>query len=230
MREALITAGVIAGIVVVLLVGGRIVARRVPEQLGDLVRQLIPVLAIGTVVVGLLVIIDPDQADSLLQSAVQSVPRVMIAVIVVMIARALGRILGLFSETALRRVSPVIAARSRLILSSAVLGIGVIIALQQLGISTDIILILIASLAFGTALGTALAFGIGSVPVARQVAAGRHVANRYQPGDRVAVGGAEGTIESIGLATTRLIVPGAPAADVPNEEFLRAAVMVTPGG
>jgi small-conductance mechanosensitive channel len=154
----------------------------------------------------------------------------MIAIIVVMIARALGRILGALAETALRRMSPVLAARSRLILSTAVLGIGVIIALQQIGISTDIILILVAALAFGTALGTALAFGLGSVPVARQVAAGRHVANRYQPGDRVRVGTVEGTIESIGLATTRVIVPGAAASDVPNEEFLHGAVAVTPGG
>ena len=170
--------------------------------------------------IGLLVIIDPDQANRLSDSAIGSVPKVMIAVIVIIVARALGRIVGLFAETALRPISASLAGRARLILSSLILGIGLIIALQQIGISTDIILILVAALAFGGALAMALGAGLGSVPLAKQVAAGRHVSNRYNPGERVRVGDTEGMIAEIGLATTRIQVSDGRFVDVPNLDFI----------
>ena len=52
------------------------------------------------------------------------------------------------------------------------LGIGVIIALDQLGVSANIILLLVAALA---ALAGGLAVVLGSLGMSRQVAAGRSV-------------------------------------------------------
>lgn len=227
--ERLITLAVVVGIALIVLVVGRFIAKRLPEQVGELVGQLIPVLVIAIVVVGLLIIIDPDQADQLLDSTISSIPKVMVAVIVVIIARALGRILGLFVETALRRIVPTMASRARVILASAVLGVGIIIALQQIGISTDIILILVAALAFGTALALALAVGLGAVPIARQVAAGRHVQNTFADGDRVRVGVHDGTISGIGLASTRVVTSNGDV-EIPNEEFLSGAVSIQRSG
>ncbi len=226
LQRRLIVLGVVLGLMLVIWIVGRLVAKRVPGRFSELVVQLIPVLLAAIAVIGLLVIIDPDQAQQLSDSAIESVPRVMIAVIVVIVARALGRIVGLFAETALRPMSASIAGRARLILSSLILGIGLIIALQQLGISTNIILILVAALAFGAALALALGIGLGSVPVAKQVAAGRHVANRYNPGERVRVGDTEGPIAEIGLATTRIQVAEGRFVDVPNEEFIARAIEV----
>ncbi len=195
-------------------------------RFSDLISQLIPVLMAAVAITGVLVILDPDQADRLSSSVIGSVPKVMIAVIVVIVARALGRIVGLFAETALRSVSPSVGSRARLILSSVILAVGLIIALQQVGISTDIILILVASLAFGAALALALSAGLGSVPLARQVAAGRHVANRYSAGESVRVGDAEGPISEIGLASTRIQVGEGRFVDVPNLEFIAGVVEI----
>jgi small-conductance mechanosensitive channel len=224
--EALITVGIVLGISLALWIVGRIARNRLPGQFGELAAQLIPVLIVGTVVVGGLIIIDPDQAQILLESTIRSVPRVMMALIVVIIARALGRILGLFVETALRPISAVMANRSRLIVSSVVLGIGVVIALQQIGISTDIILILVAALAFGTALTVALAVGLGSLPLARQVASGRHVQHRFVAGQRLRVGTAEGRIEAIHLASTTLVDEAGRRIEVPNDQFISGPVIV----
>jgi small-conductance mechanosensitive channel len=96
--------------------------------------------------------------------------------------------------------------------------------MQQVGISTDIILIIVAALAFGTALTIALGVGLGSVPVARHIAAGRHVHNRYNPGDRIRVGDVDGTIAEIGLSTTRVEVATGRAVDIPNGEFIAGVV------
>lgn len=226
LERRLIALAVVVGVILVTWVVGKVVSRRFGGRLSELVEQLVPVLMTAIGVIGVLVIIDPDQADRLSSSVIGSVPKVMIAVIVVIVARALGRIVGLFAETALRSVSPAIAGRARLVLSSVILAVGVIIALQQVGISTDIILILVAALSFGGALALALGAGLGSVPLARQVAAGRHVVNRYEPGVKVRVGDAEGPIAEIGLASTRIQVAEDRYVDIPNLEFISAAIEV----
>jgi small-conductance mechanosensitive channel len=205
---------------------GRLLARRSGGRISELVNQLLPVLIGAVAVIGVLVVIDPDQANRLLDSVIDSVPKVTIAVIVVIVARALGRIAGLFAETALRPISAGLAGRARLITSSVILGVGVIIALQQVGVSTDIILILVSAFAFGGALAMALGAGLGSVPLARQVAAGRHVARRYRPGETVRVGDAAGAISEIGLASTRIEVAEGRFVDIPNLDFIAGAVEV----
>ncbi len=226
LTEALITLGVIAGIALAILVVGSILKRRLPGQLGELVGQLMPVLVFGVVAMGLLVIIDPDQANTLLDSTVSSVPKVIVAVIVVIVARALGRIVGLFLETALRRASAILASRVRMAVAGAFLGVGVIIALQQIGISTDIILLLVAAFAFGSALAMALAVGLGSVPLMRRVAAGRHVRNRFEEGQLVRVAGVEGRVASIALASTRIEAMDGGYVEIPNDQFLDGPVTI----
>ena len=188
-----------------------------------------PVLIFAVLVFGALTVIDPDQASALTDSVPNAVVSITIGVFLVVIAQALGKIAGILVETALRRVSPALASRGRLIVSSMILGIGVVIALQQVGISTDIILILVAALAFGFALTMALSIGLGSVPIARHVAAGRHVHNRYRPGDRIRVGDIDGTITEIGLSTTRVAVSEGRSVDIPNGEFIAGVVDVRAG-
>ncbi len=226
LERRLVALAVVVGLIALIWVVGRLVARRLGGRLSEMVGQLVPVLMTAIAVIGALVIVDPEQADRLSSSVIGSVPKVMIAIVVVIVARALGRIVGLFAETALRPVSAGLAGRARLILSSAILGVGVIIALQQVGVSTDIILILVAAIAFGGALALALGAGLGSVPLARQVAAGRHVANRYSPGTKVRIGDAEGPIAEIGLASTRIEVGEGRYVDVPNLDFIAGAIEV----
>lgn len=225
-----VTIGTIIGLVLILWLAGRVLKKRLPERWADLIGQLVPVAIFAIVVVGLLVIIDPDQASSLLASLRNSVPDVMMAVVLVILARALGRIVGMIVEQALRGVSASLAGRARLLASGVITAIGLIMAMQQLGVSTNIILILVAALAFGTALTVALGVGLGSVPIARQIAAGRHVSNRYAPGERVRVGDVEGVIMEIGLATTRIKVTDVRHLDVPNIDFLAEGVAVEMGG
>ena len=105
-------------------------------------------------------------------------------------------------------------------------GVGIIIALQQIGISTDIILLLVGALAFGTALAGGLAIGLGAVPVARQVAAGRHIQNRYEEGQMVRVGMVEGRITDIGMASTRIEAMDGGTVAVPNDQFLEEPVTI----
>ena len=225
MAQLIAIGSIIVGLALVWWVW-KIISSRFPDQLTDIVDQLFPVIAIAIVVVAILVAIDPAQADSLKAGVFSSIPKVLVAVIVVILARALGRIVGVLAETALGRASPTLAARARILLSSMILAIGVIIALQQLGISTAIILVLVSAVAFGSALAAALAVGLGAVPVARQVAAGRHVKDRHEEGQMVRVAGVEGRLASIGLATTRIEAMDGGFIEVPNDEFLKGNVSI----
>ncbi|NND02021.1 MAG: mechanosensitive ion channel [Acidimicrobiia bacterium] len=231
MTQERITAAAIAiGVAFLIWLIGKIIKGRVNDKWKELVGQLMPVLVFAVLVFGALTVIDPDQASALFDSLPGAVVSITVAVFVVVIAQALGKIAGLLVETAMRRVSPALASRGRLIVSSMILGVGVVIALQQVGISTDIILILVASLAFGFALTMALSVGLGSVPIARHVAAGRHVHNRYRPGDRIRVGDIDGTIAEIGLSTTRIEVTEGRSVDIPNGEFIAGVVDVRTAG
>ncbi|MDH3471846.1 MAG: mechanosensitive ion channel family protein [Acidimicrobiia bacterium] len=225
MAIAITIASIVVGLALIWLVW-KAISRRLPDQLTDIVDQLFPVIGIAIVVVAILVAIDPDQAESLKAGVFSSIPKVLVAVIVVILARSLGRIVGALAETALGRVSPAMAARGRILLSSLILAVGVIIALQQLGISTAIILILVSAVAFGFALASALAIGLGAVPLARQVAAGRHVKDRHEEGQMVRVAGVEGRLASIGLATTRVEEMDGGFVEVPNDEFLKGNVAI----
>ena len=227
--ETTITVAVVVGVVIlVTLIVSRVLARRVGEQLRSLILQLVPVIILTAVVVGLLVILDPDQAQVLLDVTITAIPRVLIAVLVIIIARSLGKILGLFAETALRRISPVVAARVNMAVSYLLLGIGIIIALDQLGVSTDIILLLVAGLVFGGALATALAVGLGSAPLARQVVAGRYVQDRFAPGQKVKIGDLEGRIVAIGLSSCVLEGGSGENHEVPHRAFVDGPVTILP--
>jgi small-conductance mechanosensitive channel len=226
LRDALITGGSVLVALFLVSIVWRLVRKRLPEQVADLIDQVLPVLYVAVVVVSALVIIDPDQANTLMDSTLRALPKALVALIVVIIARAIGKIAGTLIEAALQRVSAVIAARTRMAVSSLVLAIGVIIALQQIGISTQIILLLVGAVGLAFALAAGLAIGLGSLPVARQVSAGRHVRDRYEEGQTIRVAGSHGRITEIGMATTRLELMDGGHAEVPNSVFLDGAVVV----
>jgi small-conductance mechanosensitive channel len=220
------TAITVAVVVIIALIAKKVLTKRVPEQMQELINQLVPVVILTAVVVGILVILDPDQTDKLLDATIDFVPKALVAVLVIILARTGGKIIGLFVEGAMRRISPVLARRVSLAISSVLLGIGIIIALDQLGVSTDIILLLVAALAFGTALAGGLAVGLGSLAISRQVAAGRYVQERFSPGQLLSIDGVQGRLLSVGLSATHLEGEGGSVYVVPNERFLQGPVKV----
>lgn len=227
--ETTITTGItVAVIIVIALLAKAILVRRLKGQLQDLVNQLIPVVILTAIIMGILVILDPDQANRLLDGTVSFVPKAVVALLIVILARTGGQIVGIFIETAMRRVSPLLAGRLKMIASAAILGVGVIIAMDQLGVSTNIILILVAALAFGTALAGGLAVGLGSLAISRQVAAGRYVQDRFRPGQLLSIDGVQGRLLSVGLSATHLEGDGGAVFEVPNERFLQGPVKVLP--
>ena len=74
MRDALVTMAAVVGALVVAYLFWRIVRKRLPERISELVGQLLPVVALVVLLVTGLVIVDPDQGDLLLESALRYLP------------------------------------------------------------------------------------------------------------------------------------------------------------
>jgi small-conductance mechanosensitive channel len=110
---------------------------------------------------------------------------------------------------------------------AAVLAIAAIMVLAQLGISTQILTVLAAIAAGGAALALALAFGLGSREVARDISAGRYVGATYHVGQHVKVAGTEGEIVALESACAVLRSADGRTLRVPHHLFLRDVVEAT---
>ncbi len=234
MSDLVIQIATTAVVVLALIVVVRFILRRgrISRLLDDdsrrmLSRSLTSLIVLGGVI-AVLAANNPDIGDQLTQGVISYLPQAIAGSLILVAAIILGRILGVLVSQILREQAPVMAARIGKLLTVVIIIIGSVIAADQFGVTTNLILLIIGSALVAVALAAALAFGLGSQPVARQVAAGRHVDDRFNVGDFVEVGEIRGTIASIGLASTR-VVDDAQSWEVPNERFLDGPVRVVRG-
>lgn len=218
---------------IVLLVG-LLVRFYVTRKGGELVsaesrRSLTGFVLLTTLVVGLaslVVALNPDTTDTLVVGVVRSIPSLLLAGVIVLVSVLLGRIAAALLKRGLNSWSSVLAVRLARFVKVAIITTGAIIALDQLGVSTDLLIILVTAIVAAIALAAALGFGLGSVPLARQVAAGRHVSDRFAVGQKVTVGGTTGTIVDVGLASTQVRTGAGTYLEVPHSVFLEQPIEV----
>ena len=154
-------------------------------------------------------------------------PSLIVGILILVLGFVSSRLVGIVVEQAMRSRSAVLAVRLKSVVSGALLAITALIALKQMGIETDVlVLILAAILATGT-VAAGLAIGLGSLPLARQVAAGRHVEDRLRVGLQVSVDGKSGKILSINLASVSIRNEDGSVWEVPNLAFLENPIEVT---
>ncbi len=146
-------------------------------------------------------------------------PRVLAAVLIVF--------LGLWAAEFLRTIVTRTASRTEIAypeivgraIQALVLLIFLIIAIDQLGIDSTI-LVLTLTVAFACTFGAAaLAFGLGARTTVANIIASRYVRRNYQPGDSVRIGEVEGQI--VEVANTAVIFEGSRGrVMVPSTHFL----------
>jgi small-conductance mechanosensitive channel len=110
----------------------------------------------------------------------------------------------------------------------AVLAIFGIIAAAEIGISTQILLVLIAVLLAATAGTFTLAFGLGSRDVARSLSAGRYLRHDYEVGQDIGFGDVRGRISRIHSTSTTLEAGDGRSIRVPNHLLLDEVVTIYP--
>jgi small-conductance mechanosensitive channel len=105
-----------------------------------------------------------------------------------------------------------------------VVAIAALLAAEQLGLETYV-LILLAIVALGTiGLATALALGQGLALLSSNVAAGRYVQDGTRVGDVISVDGVEGTVEELGYASVTVRSEDGHLYRIPNRTLLENVV------
>ncbi len=110
------------------------------------------------------------------------------------------------------------------IVQVAIFAVFLVTALAQLGISTGLLTALVGIVFVGVALTIALAFGLGSRDVARQVSAGRYVGSAFEVGQTISVDGIRGEIVALENAATVLRTEEGRTLRVPNHLLLESIV------
>lgn len=110
----------------------------------------------------------------------------------------------------------------------AVLAVFGIIAAAEIGIATDVLLILIAVILAAVCGTFTLAFGLGSRDVARSLSAGRYVRHDYRVGQEIAFGDVRGRIARIHSTSTMLDAGDGRSILVPNHLLIDTIVTVYP--
>ena len=112
------------------------------------------------------------------------------------------------------------------IVQIAVLGIFGILAAEEIGISTSILLVVIAVLLAAVAGTFTLAFGLGSRDVARALSAGRYLRHDYRVGQEIGFGDIRGRITRIHSTSTLLDAGEGRSIRVPNHLLIDSVVTI----
>jgi small-conductance mechanosensitive channel len=162
-----------------------------------------------------------------LNQAVLELPRLFIAAVLVLAGAVLaGAARGRADRLTYQLDFPVPLGQ---IAQIAVLSIFGIIAAAEIGISTGLLLILIAVLLASLAGTFTLAFGLGSRDVARALSAGRYLRNDYEVGQEIGFGEVRGRISRIHSTSTILDAGNGQSIRVPNHLLLQEVVTIYSG-
>lgn len=195
-----------------------------PDQ--SLITRSISILIVVSSVI--LVIAGQDEAirRDLVEGLVGFMPRAVVGVGIFIVALVLGRVGGVLVMTAMRERSPAMASRLRTVVVAAAIVLGLLMALDQMGVETGTLIMILAIVLGGASLGTALALGLGSLPLTRQISAGRHVEDRFTSGQRIEAGDLVGRIVSMGLTSVQIIGEDGRRWEVPHTLLLESPVRV----
>lgn len=165
--------------------------------------------------------------EDLLVSTIAFMPKLVVGVVVVIASYVLAKLAGVLVEQGMRSRSRLLATRVRGAVSGSIIVIGLLLAVKQMGMETDVLMILVAGVVATATLAGGLSIGLGVVPLARQIAAGRHVEDRFQIGQQVTVGDVSGRIRSVHMASVEIVGEDGTAWEVPHADFLTGPVNST---
>jgi small-conductance mechanosensitive channel len=168
--------------------------------------------------------------NDLVLGVVSFMPRLVVGVTLFIVAFVLSRLAGVVVAEGFRNRSAVLAARMRGVVSGGILVVGALLAIKQMGIETDVVVLILGALLAAGAIAAGLAVGLGSLPLARQIAAGRHVEDRFSTGQLIRIGEIEGRIQRVHLASVSVVAEDGTTWEVPHERFVDDAVLILDGG
>jgi hypothetical protein len=230
MMRLAIEIGTALGITIVarFVIGSLLGRGRLGEILdGDSRKTIATSISTLVLVVSLVLILSSRNEvirQDLLVSTIGFMPKLVVGVVVVIAAYVLAKLAGVLVEQGMRSRSEALASRVRGAVSGSIIVIGLLLSVKQMGMETDVLMILVAGVVATATLAGGLSIGLGVVPLARQIAAGRHVEDRFQIGQLVTVGDVTGRIRAVHMASVEIVSDDGTVWEVPHAEFFAAPV------
>lgn len=163
-------------------------------------------------------VVQPASLARLRDDTIHYLPRLLSAVIVVIIGTVLGTIVSTTARESLQNSLGRLGAQIPSALRSITIVFSVILAARQLGIDTSVINIVVAAVCFGIAAAAALIIGFGAKPVATEIAVGRALRRMISPGDTIITDDTEGVVIAI-HPTAVEILNDETATMIPNSQL-----------
>ena len=165
-------------------------------------------------------------ASQFIKQIIFYIPNIIVFMIFIILGMFLGRFFGKLAEKTARLVNapfPVILGRA---ISYAIIGLAVVIALEQLGVNIAIIVQSSMVIFIVVPLIFSIIFIIGGRDVATGILAQRFLVREYKKGDRIEFDSISGEIEHIDLISTK-IKDNEKEIIIPNSELVRKVIRKT---
>ncbi|MBK8903398.1 MAG: mechanosensitive ion channel [Anaerolineaceae bacterium] len=163
--------------------------------------------------------------SNMVASAIDYVPRLLTALVILLAGWLLARFLGRAAQAAMKSLGVEFHQEVGQGVNVLLIIMIVIVVLEQLGINASIMSSIFTNVITLAVAGLALAFGLGGRDVARSVLAGHYAREQFALGDRVIIDGEEGTLEAIGPLSAEIHV-GSARLIVPNTVLTETAVKI----
>jgi flagellar biosynthesis protein FliQ len=188
---ASIGGGLLVGVVLSRVVAIALGRPSRPQPIQDSARPLASLAFSVGLVSGLLValgIVQPDAVAQLRNDAVAFVPKILTAVIIVILANVLSSFAVAALGQVLARATPAVQRQAAGLARGLILVMALLLAVGTLGIDTTVVNLGVAAAFFAVAASFTLLVGLGGRTVASEVASSRAVRRLVKVGDVITVG------------------------------------------
>lgn len=193
-------------------------------SLSALIARAVRILLAIVVIFAALSLLGLQFLSTSLNHAILELPRLFVAGVLLLIGAVVAGAARRRSDRLAYQLDfPVPAGQ---IVQIVVLAVFVILAAAEIGISTDVLLVLIGVLLAALAGTFTLAFGLGSRDVARSLSAGRYLRHDYRVGQEISFGDVRGRITRIRGTSTLLDAGDGRAIRVPNHLLIDSIVTI----
>ncbi len=162
----------------------------IPEVVGAFVFWLVLLFFVAAALEAL----GLELVSGLVNRLTSYLPNVLGAAVVVVGGLVLGNLLQRVVGGAARSAGIARGEAAGGLARGAVLLVAAVVALDQLGVDAQLLVVLLAVIAGASFAGAGLAFGLGAQGSVRNIIAGYYVAQTYRAGQRVRIGTLEGRI------------------------------------
>jgi hypothetical protein len=133
-------------------------------------------------------------------------PNVLAALVMIFVGVIAGKVLGSMVTRAAASTGMAFSSRIGGTVRATVILVAFVVALQQVGIEADLLIIVVAIVVGTTLAGAGLAFGLGASGGVSNIIASHYVAQSYSVGQTIRVGDIEGKI--VQLTPTAVFLSG----------------------